>query len=61
VINDGTEPMRYLGFSVYEKDDADVVTYPDSKKFSIGFGVEPDRKRWRVLEKDQVDYLHGEE
>jgi uncharacterized cupin superfamily protein len=61
LINDGAENLRYLGFSVYEDNDADVVAYPDSKKLSIGFGVDPNRKRWRVLQKDAVDYFIGEE
>lgn len=61
LINEGTEPCVYLAFSVYQPQDADIVEYPDSKKIGAGIGIDPDRKRFRHLTKDAVDYFLGEE
>jgi len=62
LINDGADPLSYLAFSVdAAADHPDVVDYPDSGKIGAGIGVDPDRKRFRHLKKDAVDYFLGEE
>ena len=61
LINEGAEPCVYLAFSVYQPQDVDVVDYPDSEKLGAGIGIDPDRKRFRHLKKDAVDYFLGEE
>ena len=60
LVNDGTEKMVYLAFSVNTAG-ADIVMYPESGKVACSIQSGPDRKRFVFLEKNQVDYFHGEE
>ena len=60
LINDGTESLVYLGFSVNTAG-ADIVEYPDSGKVACSIGNGPDRKRFVFLGKSQVDYFEGED
>ena len=60
IINDGTETLTYMGFSVNTAG-SDIVEYPDSGKVACSIGTGPDRKRYVFLAKNQVDYFHGEE
>ena len=60
LVNDGTETLVYLGFSVNTVG-ADIVEYPDSGKVATSVGVGADRKRFIFRGKDQVDYFDGEE
>jgi uncharacterized cupin superfamily protein len=62
IINTGSEPLRYLGFSNIES--CDVVEYPDSGKVGIRAGIRNSdpatatfRKRGRLTE---LDYWDGE-
>ncbi len=58
LVNDGTEPLVYLGMSAAS--DVDVVEYPDSKKIASSVGAFPKAKRWVFRERDQADYFDGE-
>lgn len=60
LVNDGTEPLVYLAFSVNTAG-ADIVEYPDSGKVACSIGTGPDRKRFIFLAKSQVDYFEGED
>lgn len=60
LVNDGSEPLVYLAFSVNVAG-VDVVEYPESKKIASSIGTGPDRKRFLFLADSQVDYFHGEE
>jgi uncharacterized cupin superfamily protein len=59
LINDGSEPLVYLGMSAGIG--ADVVEYPDSGKVNAGVGQFPNIKRFIFRAKDQVDYFDGED
>ena len=61
LLNDGTEPMIYLGMSAGVG--LDIVEYPDSGKIAASIGVlgSPNRKRYIFREKEQADYFEGEE
>ena len=58
LVNDGTEPLVYLGMSAVQG--VDVVQYPDSGKVASAVGAFPKAKRFVFREKDQVDYFDGE-
>ncbi len=58
LLNDGTEPLLYLGLSAAER--ADVVVYPDSKKVASRVGEFGKGQRWIFREADQADYFDGE-
>jgi uncharacterized cupin superfamily protein len=60
LVNDGAEKLVYLAFSVNTVG-ADIVEYPDSGKIACSIQQGADRKRYLFLEKNQVDYFHGEE
>ncbi len=61
LLNDGNEPLVYLGLSTNPVN-ADIVEYPESKKVSSAIGAQgPNRKRFIFESKDQVDYMKGEE
>jgi uncharacterized cupin superfamily protein len=58
LINDGTEPLVYLGMSASKG--VDVVEYPDSNKVAAAVGVPPDGKRFMFKKDSQVGYFEGE-
>lgn len=58
LINDGAEPLVYLGLSASMG--IDIVEYPDSQKVAASVGTGPDRKRFIFRTKDQPDYYEGE-
>lgn len=58
LVNDGTEPLVYLGMSAVQG--VDVVHYPDSGKIASAVGVFPKAKRFVFRERDGVDYYEGE-
>jgi uncharacterized cupin superfamily protein len=58
LVNDGAEPLVYLGISTGES--ADVVEYPDSGKIALSVGPRPQGKRWVFRGSDQVEYFEGE-
>ncbi len=59
LINDGSEPMIYLGMSVSQG--FDIVEYPDSGKVACAIGSFPNSKRFMFRSKDTADYFEGEE
>ena len=58
LVNDGTEPLVYLGLSATLG--VDVVEYPDSDKVAAAVGTWPSAKRWMFRKTSQVDYFDGE-
>lgn len=64
LINDGSEELRYLGFSTLS--DPEVVEYPDSQKFAVISGRPPggDFRNARVAyigrKENSLDYWDGE-
>ncbi len=58
LINDGAEPMHYLGLSV--SPGFDIVEYPDSDKVSSVVGVPPNAKRFIFKKKDMAEYFDAE-
>jgi len=58
LVNDGTEPLVYLGMSATLG--VDVVEYPDSGKVASAVGTWPDQKRFIFRKDSQVDYFDGE-
>lgn len=58
LINDGTEPMVYLGMSAGQG--VDIVEYPDSEKVAASVGVAPNNKRFMFKKGSQVEYFEGE-
>jgi uncharacterized cupin superfamily protein len=58
LVNDGAEPLVYLGLSAGMG--ADVVEYPDSDKVAAAVGKFPTGKRWIFKRGSQVEYLDGE-
>lgn len=59
LINDGQEPVVYLGLSATQG--VDVVEYPDSDKIAAAVGAPPDGRRFMFRKKDQAGYLEGED
>lgn len=60
LLNDGDATLVYLGFSVNTVG-ADIVEYPESGKIAASIGRFPTGRRLMFREKEQVDYLDGEE
>ena len=58
LVNDGPEPLVYLGLSAGQ--DVDVVEYPDSDKLAARVGAPPAGRRWVFRQGSQVDYFDGE-
>ena len=58
LVNDGTEPLVYLGLGAGIG--ADVVEYPDSDKVAAVAGTGEARKRFAFKRGTQVDYWDGE-
>ncbi len=58
LVNDGPEPLVYLGLSAGAG--VDVVEYPDSDKVAMRLGGPPTGKRWIFRRGSAVDYLDGE-
>ena len=58
LINDGTEPLVYLGLGAGVG--VDVVEYPDSGKVASSVGAGPSRQRFVFKRASQVDYWDGE-
>ncbi|HTP50515.1 MAG TPA: cupin domain-containing protein [Anaeromyxobacteraceae bacterium] len=58
LVNDGAEPLVYLGMSAVFG--ADVVEYPDSDKVAASVGAWPKAKRFIFRRSDEVDYFAGE-
>ncbi len=58
LVNDGAEPLVYLGLSV--SSGVDVVEYPESGKLAAAVGTFPAAKRWIFRSSSQVDYWDGE-
>jgi uncharacterized cupin superfamily protein len=59
LVNDGTEPLVYLGLSAVQG--FDIVEYPDSGKVAASMGSFPASKRFVFRHKDQAEYWEGEE
>ncbi len=59
LINEGTEPMVYLGLSAVFG--VDIVEYPDSGKIASAIGGPPGGKRFIFHAKDQAGYFDGED
>ena len=58
LVNDGTEPLIYIGMS--SGLGADIVEYPDSDKVAASAGRPPTGKRLVFRKGDQVDYFEGD-
>ncbi|MBF5042947.1 cupin domain-containing protein [Aggregicoccus sp. 17bor-14] len=58
LINDGTEPLVYVGMSATQG--VDVVEYPESGKVAAAVGRPGAYKRFLVRTKDQPDYFDGD-
>lgn len=58
LINDGAEPLVYLGLSSGKG--VDVVEYPDSGKVAAAVGAPPAGKRFMFRAADQVEYFQGD-
>ena len=58
LINDGTEPLVYLGLSAPKG--VDIVEYPDANKVASSVGVAPNRKSFIFNKDSAVDYFAGE-
>ena len=58
LINDGTEPLIYLGLSVSKG--VDIVEYPDSNKVAAAVGAPPDGKRFMFNKDTAAGYFDGE-
>lgn len=59
LINDGTEPLVYLGLSANPVG-VDVVDYPDSKKVAASIGAPPTGRRLLFRAGEQADYFEGD-
>jgi uncharacterized cupin superfamily protein len=61
LVNDGSEPLVYLGLSA-NPGRADVVEYPESGKVACAVGApnQPGSKRFIFAAESQVDYFHGD-
>ncbi len=58
LINDGTEPLVYVGMSASKG--VDVVDYPDSNKVAAAIGSAPGGKRFVFKKSDEAGYFDGE-
>ncbi len=58
LVNDGTEPMVYLGMSATQG--VDVIEYPDSEKVAAAVGSPPAGKRFMFKKASQAEYFEGE-
>ena len=58
VINDGTEPLVYVGMGAGLG--VDVVEYPDSKKVASSVGTAPTGKRFIFKMENQAQYFDGD-
>jgi len=58
LVNDGTEPLVYLGLGAGVG--ADVVEYPDSDKVAASVVAGAARKKFVFKRGSQVDYYEGE-
>lgn len=58
LVNDGPEPLVYLGMSATLG--VDVVEYPDSDKVACSVGARPNQRRFIFRKGTQVDYFDGE-
>lgn len=58
LINDGTEPLVYLGISAPKG--MDIVEYPDSSKVASVVGFPPDAKRFIFKKDGAAAYFDGE-
>ena len=58
LINDGTEPMVYLGMAATQG--VDVVEYPDSDKVATAVGAPGAGKRYVFKKATQVEYFDGD-
>jgi uncharacterized cupin superfamily protein len=58
VVNDGAEPLVYLGMSAVFG--ADVVEYPESDKLAARVGTGQSSQRWIFRKGSQVDYFDGD-
>jgi uncharacterized cupin superfamily protein len=58
LVNDGTEPVTYLGLSSVMG--VDIVDYPQSGKVSAAAGKYPHGKRFIFRKTDQVDYFEDD-
>jgi uncharacterized cupin superfamily protein len=59
LVNDGDEPLVYLGLSASQGFDA--VDYPDTGKLAVSLGAFPHGRRHVFKVDSQVDYFHGED
>ena len=59
IINDGTETLTYMGFSVNTAG-SDIVEYPDSDKVSSSVGAPPNTKRFIFKKDTAAGYFDGE-
>jgi len=58
LLNDGTEPLVYLGLSATAG--FDLVEYPDSGKVGVAVGRPPTGQRLIFEKAAQVDYFEGD-
>jgi len=58
LINDGTEPLVYLGLGVGQA--FDIVDYPETGKVAVRTGVPPTGRRMIFKADAQVDYFEGD-
>ena len=58
LINDGTEPLVYLGLSASKG--VDIVEYPDSNKTAAAIGSPADGKHFLFREDGSPGYFDGE-
>ena len=58
LINDGVEPLVYLGMSASKG--ADIVEYPDSNKVLSVVGIGPEAKRFMYNKDHTAAYFDGE-
>lgn len=58
VLNDGPEPLVYLGMSATSG--FDLVEYPDCGKIGIAVGQPPTGHRFLFRKDAQVDYFDGD-
>ncbi|MFT3706349.1 MAG: cupin domain-containing protein [Archangium sp.] len=58
LINDGSEPLVYLGLSASKG--IDIVEYPDSNKVASSVGVWPNVQRFLFKKGDAAQYFEGE-
>ena len=59
LINDGSEPLVYLGISA-NPGTVDVVEYPESNKVASAVGMPGSGKRFIFAVDQQVDYFHND-